>query len=140
MIVVHLHLFPCHTFDRGSSFSKKEEHVYSSFRRLIYTRRNRLAQSSRLVGSRFQLSLVSHLFRIILKVFPGVVAEILELVLNLFPHMHFAHGIVFDNRQSKILAHIDFPHNRHEGALAGRARAYVALNWNLSKHVSLICS
>ena len=70
MIVVLLHLFPGHTSDRGSSFLKKEEHVHSSFRRLIYTRRNRLAQSSRLVGSRFQLSLVSHLFRIILKVFP----------------------------------------------------------------------
>ena len=50
----------------GLPFWKKEEHVNSSLRRLTYTGRNRL----RLVGSRFQLSLVSHLFRIILKAFP----------------------------------------------------------------------
>ena len=111
MIVVLLHLLQFFTFDRSSSFKKrnmhrfqqtcveiptkehicrlqqtcfkfykiksaklligvavlkKEVHVNSSLRRLTYTRRNRF----RLVGSRFQLSLISHLFRIILKAFP----------------------------------------------------------------------
>ena len=63
----------CHRFSivyLACAISGFDEHVYSSFRGLIYTWRNRLAQSSRLVGSRFQLSLVSHLIRIILKVFP----------------------------------------------------------------------
>ena len=50
----------------GVAVLKKEVHVNSSLRRLTYTRRNRF----RLVGSRFQLSLISHLFRIILKAFP----------------------------------------------------------------------
>ena len=52
----------------GVAVLKKEVNVHSSLRRLIYTRRNRF----RLVGSRFQLSLISHLFRIILKAFPPV--------------------------------------------------------------------
>ena len=57
----------------GVAVLKKEVHVNSSLRRLTYTRRNRF----RLVGSRFQLSLISHLFRIILKAFPpGIVPSL----------------------------------------------------------------